>query len=292
MIIISTVRNEEKYLPETISSVISQTVKPWKWLIVDDGSTDSTFEIAKKSSYFNSWMEVIHIENRGQIKFIGTDVEGFRYGLSHIKDVNYDFICKLDGDLSLPPMYVEKILQKFIENPALGIAGGRWLEPNKGNFKRVRTLPEFPFGGARVWRRQCLIDIGPLFTSSGWDRLDCFSAMMHGWVTEVFNDPEIDSLHQRQMASLGGSKRKQYGRDGISSYYQGDHPIYVLASSIYKMTERPYILAGMSRLLGYLTAWITRAPQCNDKQLIHYLRSWQMRKIKHILYKKLLFISN
>ncbi len=280
VVVVTTVRNEEKYLPVTIAGVVAGTVKPWKWIVVDDGSTDRTFEIAATASCLHPWIEAIQIEDRGYTKFVGTDFEGFRHGVLHLNNVHYEFICKLDGDVKLPPKYIESILKKFAANPKLGIAGGTWLEPFKGTHRRVRTLAEFPFGGARVWRKKCFLDIGPLFISSGWDRLDCYSAMMHGWETEVFTDPELESLHQRQMASLGKSIIKQYGRDGISSYYQGDHPIYVLASALYKMTARPYIVAGVSRLVGYLSAWIKRAPRCEDEKLVEYLRSWQLRKIR------------
>jgi glycosyltransferase involved in cell wall biosynthesis len=291
LVIVTTVRNEEKYLPETIAAVVAETVKPWKWIIVDDGSIDRTLEIATTASRLHPWIEVLHIEDRGYTKFVGTDVEGFRQGLRHLNNVQYEFICKLDGDLKLPPQYIEKILQKFAANPRLGIAGGTWIEPSKGKLKRVRTLPEFPFGGARVWRKKCLLDISPLFTSSGWDRLDCYSAMMHGWKTEVFNDPELESLHQRQMGSLGKGIIKQYGRDGISSYYQGDHPIYVLASVLYKMTEPPLIVAGIRRLIGYLSVWVKRAPRCQDEKLVQYLRSWQLRKIRSELRKQIVGLS-
>ena len=47
-VIISPVRNEEKKIQETIKSVVSQTIKPIKWVIVNDGSSDNTYEIAQK----------------------------------------------------------------------------------------------------------------------------------------------------------------------------------------------------------------------------------------------------
>jgi len=290
LVIITTVRNEEKYLTETIHGVEAGTVKPLKWIIIDDGSTDRTLEMAEDASKFHPWIEVLHREDRGYTKFVGTDVDGFRQGLLYSDNLNYDFICKLDGDVKLPPQYIEKILQKFAANPKLGIAGGTWLEPFNGKFRRIRTLSEFPFGGARVWRRTCFQDIAPLFTSSGWDRLDCYSAMMRGWKTEVFKDPSLESLHQRQMASLGKSFVKQYGRDGISSYYQGDHPIYFLSGALYRMTEPPFIKGGIGRLVGYVSAWANRAERCNDDQLLRYLKSWQLKKIKSELRNKIAFV--
>lgn len=44
------VRNEEAYLPGTIVSVLSQTILPKRWVIVSDGSTDGTDEIAGRAA--------------------------------------------------------------------------------------------------------------------------------------------------------------------------------------------------------------------------------------------------
>ena len=41
-IIVSPVKDEQKYLEGTIQSVLSQTIKPAQWIIVDDGSQDGT----------------------------------------------------------------------------------------------------------------------------------------------------------------------------------------------------------------------------------------------------------
>jgi len=44
-IIVSPVKDEERYVEETLKSVVGQTMRPSKWIIVDDGSTDRTPEI-------------------------------------------------------------------------------------------------------------------------------------------------------------------------------------------------------------------------------------------------------
>jgi cellulose synthase/poly-beta-1,6-N-acetylglucosamine synthase-like glycosyltransferase len=51
-VVITPVRNEEEYLPYTLKSMMSQTVKPLKWIIVNDGSTDRTGEIAEEAARF------------------------------------------------------------------------------------------------------------------------------------------------------------------------------------------------------------------------------------------------
>ena len=49
-VIISPVRDEEKYLARTIESMINQTVRATEYILVDDGSTDRTAEIIQKLS--------------------------------------------------------------------------------------------------------------------------------------------------------------------------------------------------------------------------------------------------
>ena len=45
-IIITPAKNEEKHINLTIQSVISQTIRPIQWIIVDDNSNDRTAEYA------------------------------------------------------------------------------------------------------------------------------------------------------------------------------------------------------------------------------------------------------
>ncbi|MEZ5194853.1 MAG: glycosyltransferase family A protein [Bacteroidales bacterium] len=64
-IIISPVRNEEKFVEQTINSVISQTIKPHEWIIVNDGSTDSTKEIVQRYTAKYPWIKLVNLEDRG-----------------------------------------------------------------------------------------------------------------------------------------------------------------------------------------------------------------------------------
>ena len=59
-VLISPSRNEARFIGETLDSVVSQTVRPLKWVIVNDGSTDATGEIAAKYAERYDWIEVIN----------------------------------------------------------------------------------------------------------------------------------------------------------------------------------------------------------------------------------------
>lgn len=63
--VIIPVFNAEKYISETISSVISQTYADWELIIVNDGSTDNTFKILQEYCQKDSRIKVIDKKNEG-----------------------------------------------------------------------------------------------------------------------------------------------------------------------------------------------------------------------------------
>src|SRR5262245_41121242 len=70
-VLVTPARNEETFIRKTIESVINQTVPPVKWVIVDDGSTDSTAEIAKQYLPKYPWIEMVQRPSRQDRNFAG-----------------------------------------------------------------------------------------------------------------------------------------------------------------------------------------------------------------------------
>ena len=64
-VIITPVRDEEKFVEATIESVRRQTILPAEWVIVNDGSTDGTGELLDRAAARVPWIRVIHRANRG-----------------------------------------------------------------------------------------------------------------------------------------------------------------------------------------------------------------------------------
>ena len=113
-VVVTPVRDEEKYIGATIESVCHQTTLPAEWVIVDDGSTDRTGEIIDRYAARSSWIRIIHRANRGFRKSGGGVVEAFHDGLNALQCKDWDFIVKLDGDLSFAPEYFEKCFEYFL----------------------------------------------------------------------------------------------------------------------------------------------------------------------------------
>ena len=83
-IVITPARDEASYIGRTIESIVSQTVLPAEWVIVDDGSSDDTAAIAERASLTHPWIKVLRREDRG---FRNNEIgarEAFYYALKHI----------------------------------------------------------------------------------------------------------------------------------------------------------------------------------------------------------------
>ena len=97
--VISPVRDEATYLQRTVDSMVAQTIRPAVWIIVDDGSSDRTPHIAEAASKLHGWIRLHRRQDRGARHVGGGVVEAFNEGLSLIDLDDYDYVCKLDGDL-------------------------------------------------------------------------------------------------------------------------------------------------------------------------------------------------
>ena len=63
--IIMPVYNAEKYLHRAINSILSQTMREWELILINDGSTDSSASICEKYSAQDQRIKVIHKKNEG-----------------------------------------------------------------------------------------------------------------------------------------------------------------------------------------------------------------------------------
>ena len=269
ILIISPVRNEEQYLLKTIESMLLQSIRPTLWIIVDDGSSDDTYKIAKSAAQNHEWIMVRSRKDRGCRKVGGGEVEAFYDGLQQVKHERFDFIMKLDGDIVLKPRHLEELLNRFRDDPNLGIASG-WI-------KREKPKMFAPVGPAKVYRFSCFQQIGGLVSTIGWDGIDSYEAMKNGWETQVFwgNDLEID--HLRKMGSSQKGLLHGRFRDGQACYNGCYHPVYFMARIIKLCMHYPYFVGGAAGLWGYIESWLTRKPRHGDAEFRKFVRRFQVR---------------
>ncbi|MBN1491128.1 MAG: glycosyltransferase family 2 protein [Phycisphaerae bacterium] len=278
-LVISPVRNEAEYLQRTIDSMVAQTVRPAVWLIVDDGSTDATPGIAARAAEQHEWIRLYRRPDRGVRKLGGGVIEAFDEGLALFDLTDFDYVCKLDGDLEFRPTYFERLFEKFEADPRLGTASGKcWLVTDNG-MQLERTGDEFSLGAAKLYRVECFRQIGGFVRKVMWDGIDCHRCRMLGWRAASIHDADLRIRHLRRMGSSHHSVLRGRLRWGYGQYFMGTHPLYALAITVYRMFERPWIIGGLLIGLGYLGSWLRGAPRCNDFDFRRFLRRWQMARL-------------
>jgi glycosyltransferase involved in cell wall biosynthesis len=274
-VIITPVRDEEKHIDATVECVLHQTMRPEEWIIVNDGSTDRTGAILDRYANQHPWIRVIHRANRGFRKAGGGVMEAFYDGYNTLER-DWDFIVKLDGDLSFAPEYFEKCFEHFRSEPDLGIGGGE-IYHMVAEEPKLEVNPRFHVRGAtKIYRKACWEAIGGLWSTAGWDTIDEVKANMLGWKTYSFSDLQL--LHHRLTGTADGLIHDRV-KHGKVCYVSGYHPLFVLASCFYRLARKPYFIGSAAVLYGYLKAYLTHPPRVEDPSYIAYVRGQQMRRL-------------
>jgi poly-beta-1,6-N-acetyl-D-glucosamine synthase len=275
-VIISPVRDEERHIKGTLNSVTSQGILPAEWIIVDDGSTDRTPQIIDEYAADYPWIRIEHRPNRGVRKSGGGVIEAFYAGYGKLKSQDWDFIVKLDGDLTFSSDYFEKCFEHFQLDPTLGIGGGIICH-NLDGVHEPESNPQFHVRGAtKIYKRACWEAIGGLWPAPGWDAIDEVKANMLGWKSFTFN--ELRLLHHRLTGAADGILRDRI-KHGMACYISGYHPLFVAASCVSRLAQKPYLTGSAAICYGYIKGYWTRAPRVRDAQFIKYIRTQQLRRL-------------
>lgn len=258
-IIVSPVKDEERYVERTIRSVIDQTLKPVLWVIVDDGSRDSTPEIIRRYLSTHPFIRLVSNPNAGVRQPGSAVIRAFNYGYESIGASDYDFIVKLDCDLSFEPDYFENLLGRFKVDRRLGIASGVYLEMGKGGAWNEVAMPFYHAAGAsKVIRRKCFEEIGGFIVAAGWDTVDEIRAMTLGWNTGHFVDLKMNH-HKSEGSGIGMLKTSVM--HGQIYNLTGGGKLFFLLKFLHRMGSKPYGIGAFALLWGYLKPfWERKAP--------------------------------
>jgi glycosyltransferase involved in cell wall biosynthesis len=275
-VVITPVRDEGEFISLLIAPMLKQTILPVEWIIVDDGSTDGTAAIVKQHTEGTEWIRVIQRKNRGFRQAGAGVVEAFYDGYETISRVDWDFVVKLDGDLTFAEDYFENCFDHFRQNPRLGIGGGTLYNLDNDE-ARIEENPLFHVRGAtKIYRRACWEAIGGLLKIPGWDTIDEVKAHMLGWTTQSF--PDVRSQHHRLVGEAYGAWQDSV-KCGRGSYIVGYHPLYMLAKCVKRLLTRPVLVGSAGMLWGFVSGYFRRIPQVNDPGLIGYIRSQQLARL-------------
>jgi biofilm PGA synthesis N-glycosyltransferase PgaC len=278
--LISPCRNEAEFIRRTLDSVIAQSETPALWVIVDDGSTDETPQILADYSARHDWIRVVQKPDRGH-RAVGPGViEAFYAGLDNLSLDDFDFICKLDVDLDLPPQYFAILMDRMQGNPRLGSASGKpYNRTANGAWVSEKCGDEMSVGMTKFYRVSCFRDIGGFVREVMWDGIDCHKSRQRGWVVRSWDEPGLQFQHLRPMGSSQNNILTGRARHGFGQYFMGSDPLYFGATAVFRMSQRPHVIGGLAMLYGYARAWMRRTPQLDDPELRAFIRSYQRKAL-------------
>lgn len=275
-ILISPVKDEEKYISTTVESVLNQSILPKKWIIVDDGSKDKTREIIRKYCEELHWIKLICLDRDRERAPGQAVINAFNVGYKEVKNEPYEYIVKLDGDLRLDKQYFEKLFDKFEKNELLGIASGVYNELKGKDFVRVPFPRYHAAGASKVIKRECFEAIGGFVSSRGWDTVDEIKAMVQGWETRNF--PDIHFYHLKKEGSGIGSLRTNL-MHGEIYYLTGGSKLFFVFKFIHRFVYGdPFFLGSVFMFFGYMVAAIkNRKRLVNDEEMKFYRKMLNKR---------------
>jgi glycosyltransferase involved in cell wall biosynthesis len=282
-VIITPARNEAEFIELTLKSVIAQTCKPSKWVIVSDGSTDDTDSIVRRYIPDNPWIELLSMPKRAERHFAGK-VHAFNAGYAKVGDMSHDIVGNLDADVSIEPDHFQFLISKFAEYPALGVWGSPFRE-GSGQYNYRYSNIENVWGGCQLFRRGCFEAIGGYVPVKGGciDHIAVVSARMQGWKTRTFTEKVC--IHHRVMGTAQQGILKAKFKTGAKDYSVGNHPVWELSRMFYQMTKRPFVVGGFALAAGYFWSLLRRVELPISCDLAKFTRREQMQRLLKLVIK-------
>jgi glycosyltransferase involved in cell wall biosynthesis len=258
-------RNEEKFIDKTLDALRRQYRVPNHVLVIDDGSADSTAEIARGLG-----AEVIQLEDRGY-NVVGTPVLArvINKGLEAIETRGIgsspnDYVLILGADHILPPEYITTLLN-FMESD-------RKIAISSGQIRGEKSI--VPRGSGRMVRADLWKDFGLRYPENyGFETFLIVKAQQQGYKVSVLNGLLTET--QRKTGKL-------YSKNAFISYGKslkalGYSRLYSAARIGAMSIHHPR--GGIYMMRGYFSTDV----ESYDPLLRSYLSSIQHKRIKRFV---------
>lgn len=280
-VLVTPARNEEALIEDTIQSVASQTIPPTRWVIVSDASTDRTDEIVQSYVEQYPWISLVRMSEQ-RVRDFGAKVDCFRAGLETIQSESFDVLGNLDADITFEPDYIAYLLAKFEANLTLGVAGTPFVDEGTTYDFRFSSVDHVS-GACQLFRRDCYEDIGGYIPirGGGIDTVAVRTARMKNWDTRTFLDKVC--YHHRPMGTATVGAISASFRLGKQDYSLGGHPVWQVCRSCYQTLRKPYVVGGVSLLVGYCWARIRTPKRPVSSGLVAFTRKEQIARLKRFI---------
>jgi biofilm PGA synthesis N-glycosyltransferase PgaC len=264
--------NERQTIRATLSSVVTQTVPPTLFIIIDGGSTDNTREIIKEFSGKYPWIQLIHQTNYqgepGHKKISCAMVQA--YQAMQDSGQFFDYVGHIDADFHLNPDVFEKLIVELELDDNLGVAGGVLYTEGKSEIYPEDELPNI-----RLYRKEALDQIGGYpYSRYSWDSVILAKLRMAGWNVKAVPKAIIINLRKGELSSRNSWRTAvSFGK---ARYYLGYSLPLFLAGTAYAVKNNG-IIYGVGLMKGFFGSFGTTTTK--DEQIYDYYQNDRLNEI-------------
>lgn len=280
-VLITSAHNEEEFLEHTIRSVIAQSVRPLKWVIVNDASSDGTAHIIEKFADRHAFIQPVNVV-RPPGRHFGHKVRAFARGATELGSLEYAFIGNLDADITVSSDYFREVLKQFAADPHLGISGGMVYSAQCNKYVCQNVALDSVAGAVQLFRRECFAQIGGymVLPHGGVDAAAEVTARMKGW--KVRTTPELRVLEHRRTGSATARPLASRVKEGRRMQSLGYGPLFFLLRCLYRVNEAPRFVGSLAALCGYVAGRLSGEPPVLPPDTVRYLRAEHRGKVKQL----------
>jgi glycosyltransferase involved in cell wall biosynthesis len=282
-VLVTAAYNEERFIEQTILSMVAQTRRPSEWIIVSDASTDATDRIVEKYSALHPFIRLVRITEDHPRNF-AAQVLAINTGIRNLTVRDFQYFGNVDADITFDPEYFSLLLEEFAANLHLGLGGGYIRErAADGQFvNRKRNSVRSVAHACQMFRRECLEAVGGCYVPLPYGAPDVYAevaARMQGW--EVKSFPHLPVYHHR---FTGSADRwlKNGIRQGKADYSLGTLPMFEIVRTIRRCRDKPFVLGSLARLAGFGHSYWIREPRAVPREFLEYLRKEQSQRLARI----------
>ena len=270
-------------MERTIRCVLAQSHKPLRWVIVNDGSTDRTAEVAEGYAKEVQFIQVVQARQGGEHAF-SSKARAFNIGLEQVRELNYEFVGNLDADISIEPNYFAALIAALERNERLGITGGKIYTKVGDRFLTSDNNPESVAGAVQFFRAECMKEVGPGYLPLPYGGIDAAAeiiARMKGWTVEKLAGNPV--YEHRQTGTASASPLFASFRLGRRFHSLGYGFLFFSLRCFYRIGDPPVVVGSLAMILGYLESMVRRRPISLPADVVSYLRREHREKLLRLI---------